>query len=48
MTGLNAHGDALALGITYTSPFSVLGGQAVFSLITAPGNVGIGIDAQTL
>jgi len=45
VSGLNAHGDALAVGITYTSPLSVLGGQAAFSLITAPGNVGVGIDA---
>jgi hypothetical protein len=45
VTGLNAHGDALALGITYTSPLSVLGGQAAFSIITAPGNVGVGVDA---
>jgi len=44
-TGLNAHGDALALGITYVSPMSVLGGQAAFSILAAPGNVGLGIDA---
>jgi hypothetical protein len=45
VTGLSAHGDALALGIIYTSPTPVLGGQAAFSIITAPGNVGLGIDA---
>ncbi|MCA1411762.1 transporter [Bradyrhizobium sp. NBAIM20] len=45
VTGLNAHGDALALGITYVSPMPVLGGQAAFSIVTAPGNVGVGIDA---
>lgn len=32
------------LGITYTSPLSVLGGQAAFSILAAPGNVGLGID----
>ena len=45
VTGLKAHADALALDITYTSPMSVLGGQAAFSILTAPGNVGVGIDA---
>jgi hypothetical protein len=45
VAGLNAHGDALALGITYTSPMSVLGGQAAMTLLAAPGNVGVGIDA---
>jgi hypothetical protein len=45
VTGLNARADALAVGITYTSPMAVLGGQAAFSLITAPGNLGVGIDA---
>src|SRR5262245_19868681 len=28
VTGLSAHADALAVGITYTSPTPVLGGQA--------------------
>ena len=45
VAGLNAHADALALGITYTSPTPVLGGQAAFSVLTAPGNVGVGIEA---
>ena len=45
VAGINARGDALALGITYTSPTSVLGGQAAFSILTAPGNLGVGIDA---
>jgi hypothetical protein len=40
VAGLNAHADVLAVGITYTSPMSVLGGQAAFSILTAPGNVG--------
>ncbi len=30
VTGLNAHGDALALGITYTSPLPVLGARLRF------------------
>ena len=45
VTGLNAHADAVVLGITYTSPNPVLGGQAAFSVLTAPGNIGLGIDA---
>jgi hypothetical protein len=45
VTGLSAHADALAVGITYTSPIPVLGGQAAFSVLTAPGNVGAGIDS---
>ncbi|WFU68780.1 transporter [Bradyrhizobium sp. CB2312] len=43
--GLNAHADVLAMGITYTSPTPVLGGQAGFSVLTAPGNIAAGIDA---
>ncbi|KRQ03035.1 SphA family protein [Bradyrhizobium manausense] len=43
--GLNAHADVLVQGITYTSPMPVLGGQAAFTLLTAPGNIGVGIDA---
>ena len=43
--GLNAHADALVMGITYTSPMPVLGGQAGFTVLTAPGNIGAGIDA---
>ena len=46
VTGLSAHGDALAVGVTYTSPMSVLGGQAAFNVLAAPGNVGVGIDAS--
>ncbi|WP_407170679.1 hypothetical protein [Bradyrhizobium sp. ORS 111] len=34
VAGLNAHGDALALGITYVSPTPVLGGQATFSVVS--------------
>lgn len=45
VTGVSAHGDALAQGITYTSPLSVLGGQAAFTVLAAPGNVGVGIGA---
>lgn len=42
--GLNAHADVLVQGITYTSAMPVLGGQAAFTLLTAPGNIGVGID----
>ena len=45
VAGLNAHADALVQGITYTSAMPVLGGQAAFSILGAPGNVGAGIDA---
>src|SRR5579872_3980626 len=43
--GLNAHADALVEGVTYTSALPVLGGQAGFSLLAAPGNLGVGIGA---
>jgi hypothetical protein len=46
VAGLNAHADALALGITYTSATPVLGGQAAVTLLTAPGNAGVGINAS--
>ena len=46
VAGLNAHADALVEGVTYTSPTPVLGGQAGFSLLAAPGNVGVGINAS--
>jgi hypothetical protein len=42
--GMNAHGDVLAPGLTYTSAVSVLRGQAAFSVVAVPGNVGLGID----
>ncbi|WP_454621797.1 SphA family protein [Bradyrhizobium cenepequi] len=45
VAGLNAHGDAIAQAFTYTSPLSVLGGQAAFTVATAPGSVGVGIGA---
>jgi hypothetical protein len=45
VTGLSATANALAIGITYTSPTPVLGGQAGFSVLAAPGNLGVGIDA---
>jgi hypothetical protein len=44
--GLNAHADVLVQGLTYTSPTPVLGGQAAFTVLTAPGNIGVGIDAS--
>jgi hypothetical protein len=43
--GLNAHADVLVQGITYTSPMPVLGGQAAFTVLAVPGNIGVGIDA---
>lgn len=45
VTGLSAHGDALVQGLTYTSPMAVLGGQAAFTVLAAPGNLGASIDA---
>jgi hypothetical protein len=45
VAGLNAHADALVEGVTYTSALPVLGGQAAVTLLTAPGNVGVGINA---
>ena len=45
MTGLSATANALAVGITYTSPTPVLGGQAGISFLTAPGNVGAAIGS---
>ncbi len=46
VAGINAHADALVQGFTYTSPLPVLGGQAGFSVLAAPGNVGVGVDAS--
>jgi hypothetical protein len=43
--GLTDHADALVQGITYTSPTPVFGGQAAFTVLAAPGNVGVGIGA---
>jgi hypothetical protein len=43
--GLTDHADALVQGITYTSATPVLGGQAAFTVLGAPGNVGVGIGA---
>jgi hypothetical protein len=45
VAGLNAHADALVQGVTYTSALPVLGGQAGFTVLAAPGNIGVGIDA---
>ena len=46
VAGLTAHADALVEGVTYTSALPVLGGQAGFSLLAAPGNLGVGINAS--
>ncbi len=43
--GLTDHADALVQGITYTSALPVLGGQAAFTVLGAPGNVGVGVGA---
>ncbi|MGY8711744.1 transporter [Bradyrhizobium sp. 18BD] len=43
--GLSAHADVLVQGLTYTSPMSVIGGQAAFTVLAVPGNIGVGIDA---
>jgi hypothetical protein len=44
--GLSAHADVLVQGITYTSAMPVLGGQAAFTVLGAPGNIGVGIGAS--
>jgi hypothetical protein len=44
--GLNAHADVLVEGITYTSALPVLGGQAGFTVLAAPGDIGVGINAS--
>ena len=46
VAGLNARADALVEGVTYTFPSPILGGQAGFSLLAAPGNLGVGINAS--
>jgi hypothetical protein len=45
VAGLNAQADVLIEGVTYTSAMPVLGGQAAVSLLTAPGNLDVGINA---
>ncbi len=45
VAGLNANADAIVQGLTYTFATPVLGGQAAFTVLGAPGNVGAGIDA---
>jgi hypothetical protein len=45
VAGLNARADAVVQGLTYTFATPVLGGQAAVSVLGAPGNVGVGIDA---
>jgi hypothetical protein len=45
VAGLSARADAIVQGVTYTFATPVLGGQAAVSLLGAPGNVNVGIDA---
>lgn len=45
VAGLNAHADVLVQGLTYTFATPVLGGQAAITVLGAPGNIGVGIDA---
>jgi hypothetical protein len=45
VVGLTDHADALVQGITYTFAPPVLGGQAAFTVLGAPGNVGVGVGA---
>jgi len=46
VAGLNARADALVEGVTYTFASPVFGGQAGVSLLAAPGNLGVGINAS--
>jgi hypothetical protein len=46
VAGLKARADVLVEGVTYTSALPVLGGQAGFSVLAAPGNLGVGINAS--
>jgi hypothetical protein len=45
VAGLSARADAIVQGVTYIFATPVLGGQAAVSLLGAPGNVNVGIDA---
>ena len=45
VAGLNARADALVQGFTYTFGTPFLGGQAAVTVLGAPGNVDVGIDA---
>ena len=45
VAGLNARADVLVQGFTYTFGTPFLGGQAAVSILGAPGNVDVGIDA---
>ena len=45
VAGLDARADVLVEGVTYTSAMPVLGGQAAVSLLAAPGNLDVGINA---
>jgi hypothetical protein len=44
--GLNARADVLVEGVTYTFGSPVLGGQAGVTVLAAPGNLGVGINAS--
>jgi hypothetical protein len=45
VAGLNATGDALVQGLTYTFATPVLGGQAAVTVLGVPGHVDVGVDA---
>jgi len=45
VTGLRAHGDAVAVLPSYTFATPVLGGQLTIGAAAAPGNVGVGINS---
>lgn len=45
VAGLEARADAVATGPTYTFATPVLGGQAAFTVLGVPGQVGTGIEA---
>lgn len=46
VAGLNAHADVLIEGVTYTFASPVLGGQAGFTVLAAPGAIGVGINGS--
>jgi len=46
VAGLGARADALVEGITYTWATPILGAQAGVSLLAAPGNIGVAINAS--
>jgi hypothetical protein len=45
VAGLTARADAVVQGLTYTFATPVLGGQAAITVLGAPGNVNVGINA---